>query len=292
MPADLARRNGRPCLKLDGRVAVITGAGAGFGRACALLFADEAARVVVADINADRAHVAAEQIASDGGTTIAIECDVSDEGAVRDLVDQAVRMYGTLDIMFNNAGIGYTAPLEEITEAQFQRMIDVNLLSAFFGCKHAAPIMKAKRSGVILNTSSAGSFAAAPTTGAYASTKGAVNVLTRDLAVSLGPYNVRVTALCSMGGMSANFVLPPDAPLVDEDALDDQWDPAYSIYVLTTPRPAKLRDNANVALFLASDDACWVSGVCMRVDGATTQKAAIDISRKLKSYSDLAADRS
>jgi NAD(P)-dependent dehydrogenase (short-subunit alcohol dehydrogenase family) len=129
-----------------------------------------------------------------------------------------------------------------------------------------------------------------PNTVAYASTKGAVNVLTRDLAVALGPYNVRVNALCSMGGMSANFVLPADAPLVDEDALDNQWNPADSVYVLATPRPPKLRDNANVALFLASDDAFWVSGVCMPVDGATTKKAAIDISRKMKSYRDLAAD--
>ena len=289
MPTDLARPNGRP-LKLDGKVAVITGAGAGFGRACALLFAEEGARIVVADINADRADLAAKRITSNGGTAIAVECDVSDESAVRDLVDHAVRTYGTLDIMFNNAGVGYTGPVEEITEAQFRRMIDVNLLGVFFGCKHAAPILKAKRGGVILNTSSAGTFAAVPTTCAYASTKGAVNVLTRDLAVELGPYNVRVNALCSMGGMSANFVLPPDAPLVDEDALDDQWDPADSVYVLATPRPPKLRDNANVALFLASDDAYWVSGVCMRADGATTQKAAIDIARKLQSYSDLATD--
>jgi len=95
----------------------------------------------------------------------------------------AVRTYGTLDIMVNNAGIGYTAPLQEITEAQFRRMIDVNLLGVFFGCKHAMGIMKAKRSGVILNTSSAGSFAAVPNTAAYASTKGAVNVLTRDLDI-------------------------------------------------------------------------------------------------------------
>ena len=290
MPADVTRSNGRARLKLDGRVAVITGAGAGFGRACALLFAEEGARIIVADINGDRAHHAAEQIGSGGGTAIAVECDVSDEGAVRDLVDRAVRTYGTLDIMFNNAGIGYTAPLEEITEAQFRRMIDVNLLGVFFGCKHAMGLMKAKRSGVILNTSSAGSFAAVPNTVAYASTKGAVNVLTRDLAVELGPYNVRVNALCSMGGMSANFVLPAGAPLVDEDALDDQWNPADSVYVLATPRPPKLRDNANVALFLASDDAFWVSGVCMPVDGATTKKAAIDISRKMKSYNDLAAD--
>jgi 3-oxoacyl-[acyl-carrier protein] reductase len=160
----------------------------------------------------------------------------------------------------------------------------VNVLGTFFGCKHAIPVMKAKRSGVILNTSSAAALAAIPGNAAYAATKGAINVITRDLAVELGPYNIRVNALCSMGGMSANMALPPDAPLVDEDAQDAAWDPSQTLYVLATPRPPKLIDHANVALFLASDDAAWCSGVCLPVDGATTGKAAIDISRKLASY--------
>jgi 3-oxoacyl-[acyl-carrier protein] reductase len=144
--------------------------------------------------------------------------------------------------------------------------------------------MKANRSGVILNTSSASALAAIANNSAYGATKGAINVLTRNLAVELGPYNVRVNALCSMGGMSANMTLPPDAALVDEDAQDATWDPSQTMYVLATPRPPKLIDHANVALFLASDDAAWVSGACIPIDGATTGKAAIDVSRKLASY--------
>jgi NAD(P)-dependent dehydrogenase (short-subunit alcohol dehydrogenase family) len=270
--------------ELDGRVAVITGAGSGFGRACAFLFAGNGARVVVADINADRAQRAAEEIRAAGGSAIAVACDVSDETAVQDLVGLAVGEYGTLDIMFNNAGIAHNAPFEEITAPQLRRLFDVNVMGVFFGCKHAIPVMKAKRSGVILNTSSAGTFAAVPQTVAYAASKGAVNILTRDLAVELGPFNIRVNALCSMGGMSANLVLPPDAPLVDEDVLNENCDPAQSMYVLAGPRPPRLADHANVALFLASDDAAWCSGICMPIDGATTNKAAIDVSRKLASY--------
>jgi NAD(P)-dependent dehydrogenase (short-subunit alcohol dehydrogenase family) len=274
--------------KLDGRVAVITGAGSGLGRRSALLFADEGARLVIADINPGRVNRVAEEITAAGGIATPVTCDISDEDQVRGLVETAVNSYGTLDVMFNNAGIPLVGPFAEGTAEQWRRLFEVNVLGTFFGCKHAIPVMKAKRSGVILNTSSASALAAIPGNSVYASTKGAINVITRDLAVELGPYNIRVNALCSMGGMSANMALPPDAPLVDEDAQDATWDPGQTLYVLATPRPPKLIDHANVALFLASDDAAWCSGVCMPVDGATTGKAAIDISRKLASYADSA----
>jgi NAD(P)-dependent dehydrogenase (short-subunit alcohol dehydrogenase family) len=270
--------------RLNDRVAVITGAGSGLGRRSALLFAEEGAKVVVADINGDRAERVVGEIAEAGGTATAMTCDVSVEAQVAALVALAVDTYGTLDVMFNNAGIPLVGPFEETTEAALRRVLEVNVMGTVFGCKHAAPILKAKRSGVILNTSSASALAAIPGNSVYAATKGAVNVLTRDLAVELGPFNVRVNALCSMGGMSANMMLPPDAPIVDEDAHDAEWNPAETMYVLATSRPPKLIDHANVALFLASDDAAWCSGICLPVDGATTGKAAIDIGRKLASY--------
>ena len=270
--------------QLDGRVAVITGAGSGFGRRSALLFAEHGARVVVSDLSADRTHQVVEEITAAGGTATAKVCDVSDSGQVRELVATAMDTYGDLDVMFNNAGIPLLGPFDEIPEESMRRALEVNVLGVFFGCQAAAPILRAKRVGCILNTSSAAALTALPGGVGYAITKGAVNTLTRDLAVELGPYNVRVNALCSMGGMSANMVMPSDAPIVDEDANDDAWSPEDSLYVLHTPRPPKLVDHSNVALFLASDNAAWVSGVCMPVDGATTAKAALDMSKKLSSY--------
>lgn len=275
--------------QLDSKVAVITGAGSGLGRRSAQLFAAHGARVVVSDVNAERTHRVVEEITADGGAAIAQVCDVSDAAQVRDLVGAAVTAFGDLDIMFNNAGIPLIGPFEDVSEDALRRAFEVNVLGAFFGCQAAVPILRAKRGGTILNTSSAAALTALPSNIGYAMTKGAVNTLTRDLAVELGPHNVRVNALCGMGGMSANMVLDPNAPIVDEDRNDGAWNPEDSLYVLHTNRPPKLLDHANVALFLVSDAAAWVSGVCMPVDGATTIKASLDIGRKLGSYASQAA---
>jgi hypothetical protein len=266
--------------KLDGRVAIITGAGSGLGRASALTFAEEGARVVVADINSERAHAATETIVEAGGTAVAVQCDVAHETEVAELVGRAIREYGDVDIMFNNAGITMERTnIEDVTDDDLQRIVGVNLRGVFYGCKHAVPVMKAKRSGVILNTSSAGAITSLGGGTVYTMTKGGINALSRELAVELGPFNIRVNSMCPMGGGSANMLLPPDAALVDENLLHPNWDPANTPYVLATPRPPRLADHARVALFLASDDAFWCSGVCMPVDGATTVRTSLNVDR-------------
>ncbi|MGH3493686.1 MAG: SDR family NAD(P)-dependent oxidoreductase [Sciscionella sp.] len=270
--------------RLDGRIAVITGAGSGLGRRSALLFAEEGGRVVVADINAERAHRVAAEITDAGGSATARTCDVADPTQVRELVGLAVDTYGTLDVMFNNAGIPMVGVLEDPSPDELRRLFAVNVLGVVYGCQFAAPVMKAKGRGSIVNTSSASGLQAIPRNSIYGASKGAVNALTRNLAVELGPHNIRVNALCSMGGMSANMARAPDAPLVDEDAEDASWDPSRSLYVLAGPRPPKLIDHAHVALFFASDEAAWCSGVCMPVDGATSAKMSIDVGKKLASY--------
>ena len=268
--------------KLDGRVAIITGAGSGLGRASALRFAEEGARIVVADINADRAQAVTEEIVGAGGTAVAFQCDVSQESDVADLVAVATREYSGLDIMFNNAGIARPSTnVEDVAGEDMRRVVEVNLFGVFYGCKHAVPVMKARRKGVILNTSSAGALATLGGSTPYTMAKGGINALTRELAVELGPFNIRVNTLCPMGGGSANMLLPPDAPLVDEELIYPNWDPATTPYVLATPRPPRMRDHANVALFFASDDAFWCSGICMAVDGATTARVALNVDRVL-----------
>jgi NAD(P)-dependent dehydrogenase (short-subunit alcohol dehydrogenase family) len=257
-------------MRLSGKVVVITGAGAGLGRTCSLLFAREGAKVFVADIDQERVDAVISDVREAGGEVAGLRVDVSNESQVSDLVAGAVEAYGRLDVMFNNAGIPIPGngeiPFEELTDEIWQRVLSVNLSSVFYGCKHAVEPMRRNGGGSIINTSSGGAFGVVPGWAVYAATKGGVNVLTKGLAVDLGKYNIRVNAMCPVGGMSSNFLLPPGSPLKDNAV--PKWDAAEFGYPLKVPRPPMLSDHAELALFLASDASAYMSGQLITVDGA------------------------
>jgi NAD(P)-dependent dehydrogenase (short-subunit alcohol dehydrogenase family) len=144
-------------------------------------------------------------------------------------------------------------------------VLDVNLTGVFFGCKHAVPALRANGGGAIIVTSSAVALASARNLAPYAATKGAVNALVRSLAVDLGDYGIRVNAICPLHGMSTNFLTPAGTEVTGMSLEEARgpWDPANSRMPLKKDRPPTLRDNANVALFLASDDSAYMSGVCI-----------------------------
>jgi NAD(P)-dependent dehydrogenase (short-subunit alcohol dehydrogenase family) len=265
-------------MRLEGKVCVITGGGAGLGRASALLFAEEGASVVVGSRDAARVEATVEDIRRSGGTAIGRQIDVSVERDVADLVDAAVAEFGRLDVMFNNAAVpppgNGRIPFEEIADDEWQRLVGVNLSGVFYGCKHAIGPMKEAGGGSIVNSSSGAAFAANPGWAAYAATKGAINALTRGLAVDLGPYNIRVNAVCPAVGVSANFHQPPGSPVVDDDQLGEAWNPEESNYPLRVPRPPRLRDSALLALFLASDESAYISGQAIAVDAALLARMA------------------
>jgi NAD(P)-dependent dehydrogenase (short-subunit alcohol dehydrogenase family) len=264
---------------------IVTGAGVGLGRASALLFAQEGARVVIAEVDADRGARVAEEITEQGGEAIAVTVDVADQDGVRAMTDAAVEHFGKLDILFCNAGIPAPAvPFAEQRADDWRRVFDVNVIGMFNCIQAAVPHLRRNGGGVILNCSSGAALVGIPGVPVYTATKGAINAMSRAFALDLGPDNIRVNTLCPMGGMSANFMRDPDAPLVDEESLFEGYVPADSPAPLHRPTPPRLIDHAKAALFLVSEDAGWVSGVALPTDGGAVIRPQMNIDKTIRAY--------
>lgn len=270
-------------MRLADKVVLITGAGSGLGRESSVLFASEGASVAVVDVDEARAKESVALVEQNGGTATPLVADVSVESEISAAVDAAVSRFGRLDVMWANAGI--TVPgrgailIEDLTEAQWDEVVDTNLKGAFFSCKHAVRVMKPRGTGTILCTSSAASLAAYPGMAAYSASKGGINSLVKNLSMELGPFGIRVNAICPTHGMSPNFFLGKGYPVVGRsyEEIAGPWDPSISPIPLKLKRPPTLRDNANVALFLASDDSAYMSGLCLpSTDGGTLSKVAME----------------
>ncbi len=272
---------------LDGKVAVVTGGGGGFGRLCSQLFAAAGASVVVAERSEARMNEAVDLITADGGSAVGTVTDVSVGDQVRESIETAVRTFGGLDILLNNAGISLTPgiPIEDITEDQWDLVNNVNLKGAFFGCKYAVPALRERGGGSILNISSGAGLVAYPGVPVYSATKGGMIAMGRALAIDLGRYNIRVNTLCPSGGMSANMLLGSDAAQVDESAQWQNWDPSKFYAPLWRDHPPRMIDHANVALFVVSPAASYLTGVALASDGGMAAKAAVDVGRLLENWS-------
>lgn len=254
-------------MRLADKIAVITGAGSGVGRASALRFAREGARVVCADVRDDWAAETVRLVRETGGTAIAQHCDVTREAEVEAAVAAAAATYGRLDIMFNNAGVTGIKPgqgFEDISAADFERLVEINFRGVFFGCKHAVRRFKQQGGGgVIVNT---GSIAGMIGFGSvvYGATKGAVNQITKGVAIECAPAGIRCNAICPGTMPLTNFILQdPSKPFAEPTR--EYLDSAASLQ--PNGRIVAAEDCAEAALFLASDAAKNITGVLLPIDG-------------------------
>jgi NAD(P)-dependent dehydrogenase (short-subunit alcohol dehydrogenase family) len=248
--------------RLTGKAAFVTGAGSGIGEAIARRFAEEGARVVVTGVHTENTMAVAESIRSTGGEAVGRQLDVSDSAATAEAVGFATERYGALDIMVANAGLAgssaYLGPLIDVTDEQWQRIIDVNLTGVFYSAREAAKAMIPQGRGCIITIGSVNSFVPEADVPAYAAAKGGVLLLTRSLGRDLGPLGIRVN------GIAPGATETPRLSATIA-AHGKSWeDIASSIPVR---RQAAAAEIASVAAFLASDDASYVQGEMIVVDG-------------------------
>lgn len=269
-------------MRLKDKVVAITGSGSGLGREGALLFSSEGATVVVSDAVPGRAAAVAEEIVGQGGTAAAIDADVRSEEDMKALVTKSIEAYGRIDVMWANAGVpepGFgTTPLAESSLEDWNNIFAVNTTGVYLAWKAAARWMiDNNRPGTLLATSSAASYNAYPGFPMYTASKAAVNGLVRAAALEFGKFGIRANALCPTHGMSVNFALPPEAEVLGKSYEEmSPWDPDNRAMPLRLDQPPALRDNANVALFLASDESRYMSGQSIQAaDGGQFARTSI-----------------
>lgn len=250
-------------MRLEGRVASITGAGAGMGREAALLFAREGARVVVSDVDEDAGRDTVGAVTGAGGEAILVAADVSDADDVQRIYAEGEKAFGRVDILYNNAAIMHPddASVVDTDEAIWDRSIDINLKGVFLCCKHGIPALLRAGGGVIVNVSSfVAHMGAATPQVAYTASKGGVLSLTREIAVEYARRGIRANALCPgpvQTGLMADLLADPERR-------------ERRLVHIPMGRFAESSEIAKAALFLASDDSSYMTGAALTVDGGLT----------------------
>ncbi len=252
--------------RLEGKVAVITGAASGIGAASARLFAAEGAQLALGDVDAGRLNALAEEIDRRGGVAIASLVDTSDEAQVRALFDDALARYGQLDVLFANAGISGEGQVPDLAKADFDRVVAVNLGGAFLCAKYAVPAMRQSGGGSIIFTASELALVGSPGNAAYCASKSALLGLARAMALDHAPDGIRVNCLCP--GATDTPMLRASMARSGDPAADE----ADILRRLPLGRLARPEEIARAALFLASDDASFVTGTALVVDGGWTAR--------------------
>jgi 3-oxoacyl-[acyl-carrier protein] reductase len=250
-------------MRIKDKSIIVTGAGSGIGEGIAKRLAAEGARVVVNDVQVDAGERVVAQIKAAGGVASFVAADVTQSADMKALVATAVQRHGKLDVMVNNAGWTHrNRPALEVSEDEFDRCFAVNVKSIYLSTLHAVPAFRANRGGSFINIASTAGVRPRPGLTWYNGSKGAVITISKSLAAEFGPQNIRVNCI--------NPVFNPDTGLSAEFAGGPVDDARRAKFLATIPlgRFSSALDVANAALYLASDEAAFISGVCIEVDGA------------------------
>ena len=251
-------------MRFKERTVIITGAGSGIGRATAMLLASEGANVMVTDLSLDAAEATTEAIIAAAGEATALCVDVTQAEDTENMVKATVERYGGVDVLFNNAGIVIAGSVTDSEESGWQQTFDVNLKGVMLGCKYAIPEMIKRGGGAVINTSSMNGLVASQAIASYAASKGAVLMLTKQMALDYAAQQVRVNCVCPSDvntPLIRGFIDSTPNPRATEKRLRDR---------VPLGRMAEPEDVAQAVAFLASDAASFITGVALPVDGGVT----------------------
>ena len=248
-------------MRLKDKVALVTGAGSGFGAGMAEVFAREGAKVVIVDINDNGGRAVKEKIQASGGSAEYVHADVTQRREVRKMMQVTIEHYNQLDILVNNAGVSHrNKSIVEVTEEEFELIYAVNVKAIYLAVQEALPLFKENGGGNIITTSSTAALRPRPGLAVYNSSKGAANNLTKSLALELAADNIRVNAICPVIGETG--LLETFMGVADTPENRKKFEASIPLGRFSTPL-----DIANTALFLASDESAFLTGVAIEVDG-------------------------